>query len=541
MVLLVLISVLFSVFRASVGNSEYVDLSPQNTMMMITKERIFLIENTNEHNKEFNDIFEKVCGNYYAVERGHVEESYQYPYVINFAVPGSYNYNNNILEDNFVNAGSITDPNKINCTIMHNEIYCKETANLVSISLTKLDDGSVLELVQSLTLDSIHSLTEDSCRPQFKSIAHLNTVLICQSLKREIFWTLKQRFFMFNLIQIDDDSSCDEAIRDNQHRLLAILRPEPKSDTLVPTVLLRTPYIASEMRTGLPNSKNLIPWKLLKFGIVKFIQNVGWRRVVVVSDDSEYSVDFEKELTDLLHREKIVYTTVRCDGAVCSLESLLKILKKVSPKIVIANLKKSYDLHHLITNFNLHTTWILRDVEDADMIQLNKQDPHRRNLFSVSLRAYTKETDYRCGMEDDIRAGVEAIAYAYKNTNITSIANNMKKKKFYSLIAEKMNELKRNEAVVCVKNLFKNNLVSTMYVNATGAKVHSFKQPFKKVPEDGPFCLAYSNKYFYPCDNVLPLVYMCVIVMFFITVLWLACYFDKTTPLNRNNYYRHFD
>ncbi|KAH9632174.1 hypothetical protein HF086_011920 [Spodoptera exigua] len=489
MVLLVLISVLFSVFRASVGNSEYVDLSPQNIMMVIAKERIFLIENTNEHNKEFNDIFEKVCGNYYAVERGPVEESYQYPYVINFAVPGSYNYNNNILEDNFVNAGSITDPNKINCTKIHNEIYCNETANLVSISLSKHDDGSVLELVQSLTLDSIHSLTEDSCRPQFKSIAHLNTVLICQSLKREIFWTLKQRYFMFNLIQIDDDSSCDEAIRDNQHRLLAILRPEPKIDTLVPTVLLRTPYISSEMRTGLPNSKNLIPWQLLKFGIVKFIQNVGWRRVVVVSDDSEYSVDFEKELTDLLHREKIVYTTVRCDGAECSLES----------------------------------------------------DPHRRNLFSVSLRAYTKETDYRCGMEDDITAGVEAIAYAYNYSNITSIANDMKKKKFYSLIAEKMNELKRNEAVVCVKNLFKNNLVSTMYVNATGAKVHSFKQPFKKVPEDGPFCLAYSNKYFYPCDNVLPLVYICVIVMFFITVLWLACYFDKTTPLNRNNYYRHFD
>ncbi|XP_022823636.1 uncharacterized protein LOC111354415 [Spodoptera litura] len=545
MILIAFISVLLPVFDVSVA---YIGLDDIYA-------KITLIESTNEDNKKLNDIFENACGKYYEIDRWSESNlKYQLPHaVIHFAVPGSYNYNHDKVKGNFVYAGSFTDPNEINCfKNVDNEVYCNETANLVNVHLTQLDDGSVFNFVQSFQLDRIHSLTEERCRPGFKSIDNLNTVIICQTLKTN-FMTLKNNYnkFDINIIQTDD-SSCNETIKDNQHQLLAILRAEPKVDTQIPTVLLRTSYISSEDRTGLPNSMNLVPWPLLKFGILKFIQNVGWQRVVVVSDDSEFSVAFEKELTDLLHKEKIVFASIRCDSAECSLGSLTIKLRKASPMIVIANMEKGNDVFELISktrhskSSHSKTTWILRDMKDTELNLLNEQISQLSqniNVFSVSLRSHNSN-DYNCdNMDNDIRNGVAIIADAYINRhNINSFTDKTKKNEFYRLFGEKMNEVKRNEAIVCVKRVSpKHQLVSTMYVNDSGAVVRSFKQPFKKVPKDSPFCLAYSYKYFYPCDYVRPLIFLFVVFMFLMTVCWLTCFFDKTTPLNRNNYYRHFD
>ncbi|CAH1634851.1 unnamed protein product [Spodoptera littoralis] len=545
MILITFISVFLPVFDVYVAYSGFNDIYA----------KITLIENTNEDNKKLNDIFENACGKYYEIDRISLNQKYHLPphAVIHFAVPGSYNYNHDMVKDNFVYASSFTDPNKINCTKnSDNEVYCNETANLVNIRLTQLDDGSVFNFVQSFQLDRIHSLTEERCRPRIKSIDNLNTVIICQTLKTN-FMTLKNNYnkFDINIIQTDDNS-CDETIKDNQHRLLAILRAEPTVDTLIPTVLLRTSYISSEDRTGLPNSMNLVPWQLLKFGVLKFIQNVGWQRVVVVSDDSQFSVDFEKELTDLLHKKKIVYASVRCDSAECSLGSLTGKLRKASPMIVIVNMEKGNDIFELITKTrhpktsHSKTTWILRDMKDTELNLLNEQISQlsqKINVFSVCLRSHNSN-DYNCdNMDNDIRNGVAIIADAYINRHhINSFTDKTKKNVFYRLFWEKMNEVKRNDAFVCVKRVSPNHkLVSTMYVNVSGAVVHSFKQPFKNVPKDSPFCLAYSYKYFSPCDYVRPLIFLFVVIMFLMTVCWLTCFFDKTTPLNRNNYYRHFD
>lgn len=236
------------------------------------------------------------------------------------------------MEDmKFVFAGSVTDPNEMICTKINNDLYCNETVNLVHIPDVPdslLNFETVFNFIQTFQINRTEYLPEDEerCRPRV-SIKNLNTIVICQPLRAEFFMHLKSKHdTKFNLIQADD-SNCDETIEANQHRLLAILRNEAQNESPVPTVLLRTPYISSEDKAVLPNSMNLVPWQPLKFGIVKFIQKVGWQRLVVVSDDSEFSVEFERELTDLLQKEGIIFTSVRCEGAEFSLE-------KVSIKLI---------------------------------------------------------------------------------------------------------------------------------------------------------------------------------------------------------------
>lgn len=522
---------------------------PEPEPKLKEKEKIILIESENNYNRLFNYIFQRACDKYYDIERSQtIKKDFVNLPIIYFAVPGTYNYNDddNIeMEDmKFVFAGSVTDPNEMICTKINNDLYCNETVNLVHIPDVPdslLNFETVFNFIQTFQINRTeYPEDEERCRPRV-SIKNLNTIVICQPLRADFFMHLKSKHdTKFNLIQADD-SNCDETIEANQHRLLAILRNEAQNESPVPTVLLRTPYISSADQAVLPNSMNLVPWQPLKFGIVKFIQKVGWQRLVVVSDDSEFSVEFERELTDLLQKEGIIFTSVRCEGAEFSLEKLRKKLHQTSPRIVIANIERGDELNLLMSHIRHNTTWILRDMKETEWKQLSAEVLTKKNVFSVSLRSSRNREcdDY---VDNDIEFSVQTIASNMRYF-ISNVTDETKKKDFYSDFARKMNaEMKRSDALVCVKKLFPNPmLVSTIYVDSSGAKVRHFNQPFKKIPKDSPFCVAYSNKYFSPCDFALPLVFMFVCIMFFMTVCWLICFFDKTTPLNHNNYYRNFE
>lgn len=228
--------------------------------------------------------------------------------VIYFAVPDYYDGK---PLDKFVYAGNISKIDDAVCIKTGKqgpEFDCNEIANLVSKSILDLNDGHLYDFVQKMSIRE----SEDgkSCEPFYSKTSDLTTVLLCLRGNKKIV-----NIQPLQLIQVAD-WDCSNYF--NKNSLLAVLAPEPFNlpvEYSVPTIFYETPYLFSEYKTTFPNSMNLVPWQLLKYGFLTFIQTMGWQRVAIVSDDSEYSLEFEDELIALFNIEKIIYTVIRCEDA----------------------------------------------------------------------------------------------------------------------------------------------------------------------------------------------------------------------------------
>lgn len=201
--------------------------------------------------------------------------------------------------------------------------------------------------------DGLTITHRESCEPHFQNTSYLTTVLLCYRWNRfskdnEI----QVNILPLTLIQLPEESCSNYlnkmpiSLPSHLNRLLAVLAPKPfelPSEYSVPTIFYETPYLNSEDKADFPKSITLVPWRLLKYGFVELIQKVGWQRVAIVTDDSEYSLEFEDELTALFSKERLVYTVIQCEDAKCDMNKVNYVFQYLcyNPKFQSRRLKLS--------------------------------------------------------------------------------------------------------------------------------------------------------------------------------------------------------
>ncbi|KAJ8720721.1 hypothetical protein PYW08_006186 [Mythimna loreyi] len=524
-----MISILFfclilSILRVCVSDPGYECKLASNPKIFLVKDEMW-----NFFQEELNSKFFSLCERYYTVSTGSLKESRSYDNVIQFAVKDYYD--GQPLQ-NFVYAGNISKIDNFVCQIEKDEGIpkCNEMANLVSKPLEKMDGGNIYDFVQKMDIIIYDPLYFDfeikhreSCNAYYKNTKDLSTVLFCyknddgSSEKRVSIPPL-------TLLQVKSDE-CQQFLYEYKDRLLAVLAPEPVElpfEYQVPTIFYEAPYMSSETKSAFPNSMNLVPWRLLKHGFVKFIKEVGWQRVAIVTDDSEYSIDFENELTTLFSKEGLVYTVIRCEDAKCDMEKIVQELREIFANIVVANVEKNNAEKLLKHSF----VWLVRQTTG----KLNRKNS-RAFSFSLHSTQYKECTD----ADDNILTGLNSIKQAYNTVN----KDNIQKKEFYRLFAEKLEEItpRITEAVV---NVYRSDkLISIMSVKESGAKIVSYNDPYGSgaVEADGTgHCLVTTYDFYHPCEDPLIMFFMFTLMMFVLTILLITCYFDKTAPLNDVRY-----
>ncbi|XP_026736909.1 uncharacterized protein LOC113500349 [Trichoplusia ni] len=509
---------------------------------------------------ELNAEFIRKCHYYYNISSLVLNDNtisttraLTYKYVINlftqsiheYGEPPNYGYDkimyagdinrNESFWPELIDVHNSSDPKCVinNITQKHD---CYGNIKLVSKGVAEVNSNDLFNFVSSIEFVNNEVRSRESCYTIFESPTQLNKVLLCldEGPDRSIVIEITPLNLVISM-------NCTRIFKSDNENFLAVLAPKPfKIDTdynLVPTIFYETPYLSVNDDTTFVNAIPLVPWQLLKYVYLEFLRSMGWRRAVIFSDDSFYSIEFEAELTQLFNEEKIVYTVLRCYGAGCNVPEVRSSLISVEATIVIANVEQENAKYLLRTVTNIpYVSDIIWLVRDLPMYIL--QSFHRSNVFSLSL-ASTRHKQLRCMYNDLILDGINRVCQAHRHL---SNPGTELRKTFYRKFAEQIRKEKpeTEEIVGYVRQAFSPEDVLVVLINKDGVKsVLKFSNPFKGQISDGVNCVMRSYDYFRPCQDVLIIVFMFVIILFATTLLLITCYFHKTSPIHGFKY-RHF-
>lgn len=191
----------------------------------------------------------------------------------------------------------------------------KRIAKIVSNSVAKVDSGDFVDFISSIQYENNAVTSRLSCMKQADKTTDLKIVLICSDEWMHNCLN-RNRIIAKNLkFKSKPTSACAEFVKIYQNNLLAVLAPAPFEmdyEISIPMIFYQTPYLYPEHKSHFPNSMNLVSGLLLKHVFMRFINEAGWRRVAIISDDTQYSTDFEREILESFHRKQMLYNVQRC-------------------------------------------------------------------------------------------------------------------------------------------------------------------------------------------------------------------------------------
>nr|XP_021187438.2 uncharacterized protein LOC110374173 isoform X1 [Helicoverpa armigera] len=518
---------------------------PNDGTLPIYRDKIYLVREPDKVNqtwninKDMNYAFIDACKNFYDIRNVSIQDSFD-ENIVYFGFSGDDDELDRITQRGLEVVGDAVETlGNVTCEQMDNYEICNRTkvVNLVSKTLRdNYGDDNVFDLIKNMLGDKeTRTVTHGrSCAPVFQNITELYKVVLCDERYTDI--NVYTRPLKVVVSKMND---CKSTLEKYDYSVLALLTSkgfDHWSVHSVPTIFYDTPYASAEDEAAFPNSVSLLPWRLLKYGFLGFIRSMGWERVVIVSDVSQYSIEFEHELTTLFVKERIVYTTVKSEDYRFDVAKISKKLHMTMPRIVIANLEEENALK-LMRLWKI-PVWIARDIskQRADQQQL----PQR--LFSISLGAATEPN---CGVDANILSGLTTIFKAYHAYIPTALNPTMRRRNSSKLLIDEARKLVQ-ETAAAKAYVYKlerhpayDKLISTLRVDDNGFKVLQLTNPFKTgIPSDGTAqCLAKSNTYSKPCEDTFVLLLMCVVILFFTTALLISCYFHKSSPYNDPRYH----
>ncbi|XP_047027640.1 uncharacterized protein LOC124635733 isoform X2 [Helicoverpa zea] len=491
-------------------------------------------------NKDMNHAFIEACKNFYVIRNVSIQDSFDNNIVF-FGFSGDDDEFNRITQRGLEVVGDAVETlGNVTCEQMNNYEICNRTkvVNLVSKQLRdNYGDDNVYDLIQNMIGDKeTRTVTHGrSCAPVFQNITELYKVVLCDERYTDI------NVYIHPLkVVVSQMNDCKSTLKKYDYSVLALLTSkgfDHSSVHSVPTIFYDTLYASEEDEAAFPNSVTLLPWRLLKYGFLGFIRSMGWERVVIVSDVSQYSIEFEHELTTLFVKERIVYTTVKSEDYKFDVAKISKKLHMTMPRIVIANLEEENALKLMRLWPGKITVWIARDISKQ---RADQQLPQR--LFSISLGAVTEPN---CGVVANILSGLTTILRAYHAYIPTALNPTMRRRNCSKLLTEEARKLVQETAAAkayvykLARRPAYDKLISTLRVDYNGFKVLHVTNPFKTgIPSDGTAqCLAKSNTYSKRCEDTFVLLLMCVVILFFTTALLISCYFHKSSPYNDPRYH----
>lgn len=133
----------------------------------------------------------------------------------------------------------------------------------------------------------------------------------------------EKRIKLFSNIPIIQIKNCDEI--EYSRYFIAVIAPKPfqREDlSEVPVLFYDTLLLLPEVKDMYPNSLVLYEsyFKSLNLALMRFIQSKGWRRIALVSDDTQHSEAFETEFTASLNEKGLLYMSNLCTTKICFVE-----------------------------------------------------------------------------------------------------------------------------------------------------------------------------------------------------------------------------
>ncbi|CAH0591420.1 unnamed protein product [Chrysodeixis includens] len=406
---------------------------------------------------------------------------------------------------------------------------CYETVKLVSRNVFEMNSNDLFNFVSSIEFVNDEVRSRDSCFTTVENAIQLNKILLCVDTE-----PLSNVVIELSPLRLVVTTNCARKLKTEKENFVAILAPRPfeieNEYSLIPAYFYETLYLSEKDDETFVNAVPLVPWQMLKYAYLELIRSMGWRRVVILSDDSFHSIDFEYELTELFNKERIVYTVVRCEADFNVIE-ISKRLESVRATIIIANVEARNAVNLQYLKIRQGTIWLVRDLSMPTLKSFRRQ-----NFFSVSL-APTDNNAASCLYNDMILNGLSRIREAYMKISESETES---RKTLYRKLAEQMkNENPKTEEIIGFVHgyHYRPNVVLEVLINKDGVKrVNRFNNPFNDKISDGVNCIIRSYNYFHPCQDVLIIVFMFVIIMFTATLLLITCFFDKSSPIHDFRY-----
>ncbi|XP_026751631.2 uncharacterized protein LOC113512061 [Galleria mellonella] len=415
------------------------------------------------------------------------------------------------------NGATITDPFcVIDIAKTNKETSCEvkdvELQEMAAFSKNILDikDIEIIEILSNFNINN----NKEHTMPTKKYATHI--ILICSQNENAIDSDYKEKLKAnSNPVElIFSECNTEMKIPDNTS---AVLAPKPLQfssfNPQIPFIFYDSNHLLPVHEEDYPNSYTLLPWQPLKYALVKFLQKMKWQRIAVISDDSYFSDEFEKELISLLHENDFVYTVKQClyninssnydpNLKTCTFDKGLNELRNQEYKVwvIIANVE-IYNLEKLTRaarDLGIRgVQWIFRHPynDDTKHIPDNIGDIYYIKLSPSGTNAFN----------DLIYTGIEYIKKAlfYGNMNITfpisTVVRATITKRYYTFRG---------------------------IIDIDGTKSSVIEMPHAYI-SDLSDCYIRSNDFDKPCDNFLLCLLFLVIIMFMLILLIIVIYFSN--------------
>ncbi|XP_059046702.1 uncharacterized protein LOC131842186 isoform X2 [Achroia grisella] len=307
-----------------------------------------------------------------------------------------------------------------------------------------------------------------------------------------------------------------------------VLAPSPLDFySPVPHIFYDINYLLPEFEENYPNSVTFLPWQPVVHALVRFLQEMAWKRIAVISDDSYFSEIFENELISRFNELEFVYAVKQClynmndeyDQAKNNcfdkgLSELKYTNQEYKVRIIIANVE-DYNIAKLMEaarSNGITAHWIFR---------CPVQNKHRKgfpfiDIFSIKLSAFDMNYD-----EEDynLRARISHVNNTLRTvdwSNKTILYEHIKKS--FPMQIDVRATIMRGDYRFGT-------------IDISGNKVQNVRLN-KPSFSDLPNCYVRSNNFDRPCDNFLIFLLFLVLIMFLLILLIISIYFNNIRTVN---------
>ncbi|XP_063384896.1 uncharacterized protein LOC134671005 [Cydia fagiglandana] len=381
-------------------------------------------------------------------------------------------------------------------------------------------------------------------------IKDLNKVLLClepddQLTKltkssvnhTDLLWKLIDEHPKLN-IEYSRVHSCEVKIdAEYPKTILAVVAPKPlETSSRIPMYFFDTPFPNAEDVDEFPNG--LFPlrrhWKSLKYAFSHYLTTHGYRRLVVVSDDSYYSAAFEAELIEHFKDKEFVFDVQRKPNK-GSFDRAMRYIKDNKAYIIIVNidnanaqkLLQAAEKRRLLSNRYL---WLVRDWPFDNLKRKFKL------MISMTLSPYPIP-DYKAKYAHDgpnlnsVSRGLALISDALQS--VTNVTVKERIDYYYNEIYKEMNRSDKTD----LSKAYIRKFISGQLVGMKNIIIHDsgrIESPYQKdreltgkdfsdfdLPEP---CFQRSMAFSSPCNDT-NIVIICVVWLMFIVMAILLIFF----------------
>ncbi|GBP72851.1 hypothetical protein EVAR_48835_1 [Eumeta japonica] len=308
--------------------------------------------------------------------------------------------------------------------------------------------------------------------------------------------------------------------------VIGIVAPKPffqNKEMDIPVIFYDAGYLSPKDLSVFPYAFNDISHGMYKFALCDLMDSLGWSRIAIVSDDSEFSSILNYDLTSYFHERKILYKIEECFETPCDFTKILDDLKAQDAKIIFANIDEENiaslsDAAEKLDMNQWEYVWILRQKLSNTRIFYNHIVMFLQNLelqdCSDSMQYHYLHTMMRIYQET-----INNKNASFYDDRIIDGWTGYVRDEFKSNFLQRRKDRSGVQAV-CVRN-WNNKIAYTYKYDAVSGNLYNITHSVlykDAIPLDRSDCIteASTTVYFTPCKDTLLIIFPLVFLAFFV-------------------------